>query len=292
MRANNHQRGDQEDDGSVVVLELGCGVPNSAAIDAAMLLAKTLASDIEGLFIEDTSLVDAATYSFTREITFFGGRNRSITTERVVAEMQSRAMAMRQRLQDIARAYNVTLRYRILQRTSERTRPVIGRNTRFLALSQPQPQLTASGRLLSDIIEHSPTIEGFLVAGAAARRRKGPILLVVHAADDLAHLQTTVRFLAQTRRCGVLILPTVADPRLMSGIIILLQSAPLPQVRLLAPAGNTAHALENVVSRSDASLLALDLTHPLAAPGRPLMQLAGTLSTPLLLLRGKPEAVA
>jgi hypothetical protein len=277
---------DQRDETSGVVLQLGCGVPSTAALEAAMLLARTLSGAIEGQFITDTTLVDAASYAFTREITYFGGRTRAIEPQRVLEEMQASAQATRRRLVDIARLYQVELHYRVVERQRATPAPPLGRGTRFLALSQPQT--AAAGRRLTETIRAFPDVEGFLIAGAGARRRRGPILLVVRTARELAALHATIGALARANDRGVLILPTDPDPLQVREIIDAARHYALPDARLLPPVAARCAAIESIVARSDASLVALALDHPLATSDVAQSHLAATLSTPLLLLRQMP----
>jgi hypothetical protein len=266
-----------------LLLHLSCGGSQPALYAASIRLAKAYQIPIDALFVEDDALIDAATYSFTREISYFGGRTRVITTERIRTDLQNSASIRRQQLQALAAAHQVSLKYRTTHDRSVRHLVLEASGARFLALAQAH--VIAGGGYLFELVEALPELQGFLLTGAQAKHLSGPIVCIVNGREDFNALIAACQSFSKAEQRDLLLVPTNPDPALQRDLQNQMAALDLPHVHLLSPLPASPATLETLLRRSRASLLMLSTSHPLTGSSSRLATLVATICAPVLLLQ-------
>lgn len=102
-----------------VVVALDAATECLDAMEAAIELAQRMHAELEGLFVEDTSLTRLAGLPFVREVNLLTGAVQQIDVE--TAERQIRAMAdmIHRQLQELAAPHKVRWSFRVMHAASE-----------------------------------------------------------------------------------------------------------------------------------------------------------------------------
>lgn len=174
-----------------VVLRYSVGNTSPMAIAAAVRIAQAFQSEVESLFIEDTQLLDVAQHGFVREISFSGRMRREVTLRQLESGFRASFVAARRKIEAEARAAEVPLKERVV-----RDEPV---HALAAACAQAGPwnvialAEAVSGEAapsLKQLFEQVRDTTGIVLAGSAAVRTSGPIVVAV---EDLERLPGMLR---------------------------------------------------------------------------------------------------
>lgn len=174
-----------------VVLRYSIGDPSPTAIAAAVRVARAFKAEIESLFIEDTQLLDLAKHPFVKELTFGGRTRRAVTRRGLESGFRASFVAARRRIAEAARAADVPLSERVV-----RDEPVhalaaaCAQNGPWNVIALAEPFSSGSSEAIRDLFERVRDATGLVLAGPAARRMSGPVVVV---AEDLERLPGMLR---------------------------------------------------------------------------------------------------
>jgi nucleotide-binding universal stress UspA family protein len=148
-----------------ILVALDASSNSKEAMAVAAGLARTLRSELTGLFIEDINLLRLAELPFAREVIFAEAISRRIEAEALQRLFSARAAILKRELSELATDYKITSTFRVLQ----------GPVNRELLAAALEADLLAVGRLGHSII-------GRAKLGATAReivlRATSAVLLV------------------------------------------------------------------------------------------------------------------
>ncbi len=138
------QGGSSSDELSIkrILVALDASTNSREALTVAAGLARTLHSEIVGLFIEDINLVRLAELPFAREVIFAESTLRSIEREGLQRRLRTRAAVLRRELTELANEYKIASTFRVLQ----------GSVSREILLASLEADILAVGRLGHSII--------------------------------------------------------------------------------------------------------------------------------------------
>lgn len=169
-----------------VVLQFRSGRPSPIALEAAVRVAQAFQSGIEGLFVEDSQLIDLAGFSFAREISLTGRQSRAICSADMERELRLAFAPIWRQIAALARAAEVPVHQRVV-----RDEPVSALAAtcsecgpwNVVALADPFGTLGSSSlrRVLASVLDAT----GLVIVGPKARRTSGPIIIAVEELDRL-----------------------------------------------------------------------------------------------------------
>lgn len=174
-----------------VVLRYSVGDPSPTAIAAAVCVARAFQAEIESLFIEDTQLLEMAKHPFVTETSFGGRTRRAVTRRGLVSGFRASFVAARRRIEAAARAADVPFIERVV-----RDEPVhalaaaCAQNGPWNVIALAEPFGSGSGEIIRELFEQVRDATGLVLAGPAATRTKGPVVVV---AEDLERLPGMLR---------------------------------------------------------------------------------------------------
>ena len=177
-----------------VVLHLSAQPPNPFAIEAAVRVARAFQSEIESLFVEDTTLLEIAALPFAREISLSGRQSRALSPDIVARQMRASAAALARRLTELARVAEVPLHLTVV-----RDEPVVALAQACSAcgpwnvVALGDPLSAASGRAFARLFAAVPGTTGLIVVGPMARRSQGRMVAIVEDIGDFDVVLRTAR---------------------------------------------------------------------------------------------------
>lgn len=275
-----------------VVLHLCSARPNRVALAAALRVAKAFQSEVESLFVEDQGLYACASYPFAREISLSGRVSRPLSADAIERQMRHMAAALGREIDTLARLAEVPLRQTVV-----RDEPVAALARactdcgpwNVVALADT---LAGGGEAVARLFDAVVGTTGVIIAGPAARRSDGPIVVVV---EDIADLEPMLRAAERLRpeqvaEAETITLLLVADSEdkvaWMDGQVrlVLGEAAEVAIARTVVARGGEA-ALAEVLRRLGGGIV-IGRWGGLAAPaGGELRHLTSSLECPLFLMR-------
>lgn len=270
-----------------VVLHIRSGSANPMALEAAARLAQAMRSEFESLFVEDDELLSLSELPFAREISPTGRRRRTLSSEDVRREMQSRSRSVRRDIEQIARNANIRCHFSAvrasadtaLSRASEKARVLVFGDSIGNEAHIRTPTLTRC----------FGTVEACLVLGSRVRRTTGPVVI---ALDEIANLPSMAN-LAEHWIAGKSdeVIVTLLGSALASRSEILHRIDSVistdRQVRVRTVTHDQAgRAISDISASSRAGLVIARQGGPLAPDDIRLARVITALECPLLLHRG------
>ncbi|MGD9803617.1 MAG: hypothetical protein AB7E81_18050 [Hyphomicrobiaceae bacterium] len=174
-----------------VVLHLTQSAPNPVAVEAAVRVARAFQSEIESLFVEDSTLLDIAAFPFACEISLCGRHRRDLSPEIVARQMRAAAAALTRRLSALAQRAEIPLHVTVVRNepvTALAEACAANGPWNVVALGEPISGLDA-GRL-AQVFAGVPGTTGLIVVGPRARRSEGRIVAVV---EDIGEFDAVLR---------------------------------------------------------------------------------------------------
>lgn len=183
-----------------VVLHLTPAAPSPVAIEAALRVARAFQSEVESLFVEDTTLLDIAALPFTCEISLSGRERRELSPERLASQMKASAAAIARRLASLARNADVPLHVTVVRNEPvEALAQACASRGPWNVVALGDPLAAANSALLDRLFASVPGTTGLIVVGPMAKRAEGRIVaLVEDIADFDAVLRTARRLHGET----------------------------------------------------------------------------------------------
>lgn len=179
-----------------VVLHMNAEL-SAVALDAAVLLARSFRSEIEGLYTESRKLSDLAAFPFAREIALSGAIKGPFDRD-VLERRQHRATAATlRRAQDVCSRAGVRLTSSIRAESPSLAlaNACAERGPwNMVALGEPFGQSDAAR--LRELFASVWGTTGFVVSGLNARQTSGPVIAVVEELDRFAPMLRTAETLA------------------------------------------------------------------------------------------------
>lgn len=128
-----------------ILVALDASSNSRVALAAAIGLAETFKSEVEGLFIEDINLLRLAELPFAREIRFAETRLQQLEQEGIHRKLRARAALLKRELEEMATEHNVTSSFRVIR----------GSVSQALLAAALESDLLALGRIGQTILRQS-----------------------------------------------------------------------------------------------------------------------------------------
>lgn len=197
-----------------VVVRLGSlALSNAGALEAAVHVARAFGSEIEGVFIEDPDLFEAAAHGFVREVGYFAGRPRPLSNAVVTGDTAHFAVAVQRQLSDVAARHRVPFKARSIRHGVV---PALARACaergpwNIIAFAEPVDTAECA-ELVRDAMSNVYGATGYIVAGRRAKWLPGPILVVAEDMDRFAGQLRVARGLAQVEKDPVAVVAVGVD---------------------------------------------------------------------------------
>lgn len=170
-----------------VILRLGPTEPAPVAVDAALVVARAFGSELEGLFVESSDLIRMAAFPFAREIGLGGRHSRLINPEDVERDMRLVSHAIRRRIEAMAREFEVPFALRIVR--GEPLSAVVSACAQcgpWNVVALGEPFTVAAHGALAELLSAVTDATGVLLVGPKTVRTRGPVVLAIEEASQLA----------------------------------------------------------------------------------------------------------
>ena len=195
-----------------VVLHLTPTASSPVAIEAAVRVARAFQSEIESLFVEDTTLLDIAALPFTCEISLCGRKRRELSPELVARQMRASAAAISRRLTKLAQVADVPLQVTVVRSEPiEALASTCASRGPWNVVALADPLASADGEGLDRLFASVPGTTGLIVVGPMAKRADGHVVAIVEDIADFDAVLRTARRLHGTRKDTKLTLLLVAE---------------------------------------------------------------------------------
>lgn len=179
-----------------VVLQLG---PQASllALQAAVQLARSFRSEIEGLYADDGKLLDLAAFPFAREISVTGAVKGPFDTDVLQRRQHRIAAAVLRRA--ATTAHHAGIRFTASSRGADAARALADACAErgpwnMVALGEP---LAGHDRVrLREMFANVWGTTGFVVVGPKAKRLSGPVVAVVEDIERFSPLLRTAELIA------------------------------------------------------------------------------------------------
>lgn len=275
-----------------VVLRLGCGTAaHDAALEAAARIARAFDSEIEGLFVEDRQLLDLTGYPFAREISLTGRVSRELSIENVEQELRSAFIAMRRRMEAVAKRYNTRVyATRVRDEPLAALARACARAGPWNVIVMGEPFSQRDGRPLGEILAQVRDATGLVTIGPRTRRTTGPVLVAVEEPERVLGMMRTAERLTTGKagREGIVVMLIGDDPDYLDWLEgqarLLLANGPSPEFILAPPAHGEPAAIAETIRKVKAGFV-IARFGGLAVPADDLRPLASALESPLFLVR-------
>lgn len=197
-----------------VVVRLGAYVPSSpAALAAAVHVAQAFQSSIEGLFIEDPAVFDAANRPFVRALSFAGVPREDFTSDALAFDTSHFTVAVQRALADAAKAARVAFSARVVRDD------VINALSTACTRSGPWNMVVIAEPILDDdravLLSAAATqvfgTTGTIAVGRSAVWRQGPILVALEDTERLTGMLRAAEQLAGVCGDDICIQPVGSD---------------------------------------------------------------------------------
>lgn len=195
-----------------VVLHLTAAASSPVAIEAAVRVARAFQSEIESLFVEDTTLLDVAALPFTCEISLSGRQRRELSPELLARQMRASAAATTRRLAKLAEIADVPLHVTVV-----RSEPVealaltCASRGPWNVVALANPLAAVDGAALDRLFASIPDTTGLIVVGPMAKRADGHVVAIVEDIADFEAVLRTARRLHGAAKDSKLTLLLVAE---------------------------------------------------------------------------------
>jgi hypothetical protein len=260
------------------------------ALEAAICVARAFQSGVESLFIEDSQLFDMARFSFAREIGLSGRSSRALSADDMQRDIEGVAAHFHRKMRDIARAFEVPLRTRVVRDDPVRALAAACAESgpwNVVTLAEPfaGSQISGIGELFRSV--HGTT--GIVVAGPNARRTTGRVVAVVEDTERaIPMLRAAERIASATG--GEACLLIVEDGRerlewLEGQVRLALASNGAQRLDAADLSVNDAVSIANMLRREGAGFVIVQFGGRLACDIDTLSGLTGTLEGPVFLVR-------
>ena len=96
-----------------ILVPLDASEHSMAALDTAAELAAAQGAELEGLFVEDTNLLQLCEFPFVREVSFWGSTLRYVDRAETERQLRIRAQRLKRILGDVAKRHEVPWKFRV-----------------------------------------------------------------------------------------------------------------------------------------------------------------------------------
>lgn len=274
-----------------VVLRLGAsGRLSDVALEAAVLVAQAFQAEIESLFIEDSQLLDFASFPFAREISLSGRRSRALAAADIEREMGFVAAALHRKVMAAARASEVPARTRVIRDEPVRALVIAcAESGPWNVVTLAEPFTGGATGSLAELFSAVQGTTGFVVAGPRARRTKGPVFAVIEEIERLPPMLRAVeRLVTATGGEPRLLLVDDSADRLQwleGQVRLALGGSSVIKLDVANMARGDAASLADLLRRAGAGFVIVRFGGRLASGESDLAPLAAMLEGPLFLVR-------
>lgn len=185
-----------------VVLRFCAGAPSDAAIRAAVRIAEAFQSEIESLYVEDSQLLDLASFPFATEVSLNGRQRRRLSQQSVRMGFSAMFAAARRQVEAAARDAEVRLSQRVVRdEPVQALAAACAQTGPWNVVALAEAFTIGSCGSIEELFETVPDTTGVILAGPNSRRTTGPVVVAVEdierfpgmlrAAERLAALSET-----------------------------------------------------------------------------------------------------
>jgi hypothetical protein len=279
-----------EDRGRVVLRLTTSGHSSELAIEAAVKVAQAFQSEIESLFVEETQLLELASYPFAREISTSGRQIRALSPADIERDMRLLASALMRRVEVIARKAEVPVRGRSIRGEAVHVLAAACAECgpwNVVALAEPfsvyhSPAL----RELFDTVTGTTAI---VLVGPKVRRNRGPVVAAIEDIERLPGMLRAAERLASIDQAQIQVL-LIANSEERAGLmeaqvrLVLAQQSDIRIAAAVMARGAPAVAAE-ALRRLCGGFVIAQFGGLVVPEGEDLKPLAAALECPLFLVR-------
>ncbi len=163
-----------------VLVALDAGGRERTALEIAARLATLTHSELIGLFIEDTNLINLAALPFSREASPASGRFRPLDPHSMEAELRQAARDLRQELARTAERFSLSWRFQVVRGDLAHEIRMAARRTDLLVLgSQLRPFDAGQVQMFCESVTGTAACAGTVILGPRVRVTRGPLALIL-----------------------------------------------------------------------------------------------------------------
>ena len=275
-----------------LLLSLQPGVIDRAAFRAAADLARLLNVEMLGVFVEDQSIVGAASLPFARELRLPTHDWHPVSSERLALELRAAAEQARLQLAQESAAVGIDCRFEVRRGDPATTVVELCSLHDIIAVTEPSDvieRLTgAADRLRQAALLSAATV---LLLPSRPDRAGGPVIAIVADAADPG-LAVAARIAASSEG-GLVVLAAADAPQMMASMRRVASETGLPpeRVKVLPLGGRTVAAAIHALGGRRARCLVMSrnlVGFPSSAPER----LSAELVVPVLVIEPSPAATS
>ncbi len=204
------------ENGGRVIIQLRHASPNQTALNAAYRIAQVFGSEIEGLLVEQSELLDSASYPFTCEISPNGLQTRNLDAKQLACDMRRLALSMRKRLRRQTEHKSIPCRFNIVRgdpvdaiaKACQTSGPW---NVVALADALDAAELHKLNRLFATLTNTT----GVVVCGPKTAKMSGPIIIVAEQVERLPAMLKTAERLKDQGADIILLMITSSEEQLL-----------------------------------------------------------------------------
>lgn len=180
-----------------VVLQMGPQL-SDVAVQAAMQVARSFRSEVEGFYTDGDMLIDLAAFSFAREISIGGAIKGPLDTTALLRRQHRAAAAIARRAAAVAHAAGVPFKSNVRQQDSAAVlAEACAQNGPWNMVALGEPFYAHDAVKLREMFASVWGTTGFVVTGPKARSISGPVVAVIEDAERFAPMLRTADHLAK-----------------------------------------------------------------------------------------------
>lgn len=274
-----------------VVLWLGTAAQlSSAAVDAAMLLARAFGSEVESLFVEDRQLFDLAEFPFARAIASGEEGWQTLPRDSLEREIRFLGAALQRQVADAARRADIPFRSRVMRDDPLRAvASACAENGPWNVVAIAEPFGAGDEKRLSQLFADVRDTTGVVIAGPLARRTQGPVVAVIEQFDRLGPMLKAAERLAGVTGGTVKLMLVSERPDDLAGmegrVRLLFGEDEAPAIETVLSARGDVVPVAEAVRRHKGGFVLAQYGGQVVSAETSLRPLAAALECPLLLVR-------
>ena len=200
-----------------VLLQLCSSAPNSAAIEAAVWIARAFQSEIESLYVEDEQLLELTNFPFVREISLTGRSRRTLTATQIERHFRYTSAEFHSRIASIAMTAEVPFKPRVMRCDPlSAIAAACSEHGPWNVVVLAEPFTSPACPPLKSLFEKVTDATGVLLVGPFSKRASGRIVIVLERAETLSAMLSAADRLASAENGQIALFMTAEGPEALS----------------------------------------------------------------------------
>lgn len=168
-----------------IVVGLSCHRPSpEAGMRLATEMARWLNLDVFGLFVQETSLFDAASLPFCREFKILGGEWRPFESRQLAQELEALARRAQRTLNEAARNLQTACRFEVVRGSMAESIAAASSAEDIVLLAEPAGAAEYSTQSFAELNAAFQSAAAVLLVPRRLVRTRGAVVAIASAADD------------------------------------------------------------------------------------------------------------